>query len=153
MSCLPQTPERRTGEGSKVRSEASRAHGWARPIRATPGGDHSCTRQVRTAPRVFCHHGLFGRWTVRNPLGAALSSARTALTRMFFDARTSHQVRCAPREARRSLPRPWSSAFAPVVLHGGNEPFVMVLYQPLIELARSVLRSNTFTGVESLHYK
>ena len=92
MSCLPQTPERRTGEGSKVRSEASRAHGWARPIRATPGGDHSCTRQVRTAPRVFCHHGLFGRWTVRNLRGAALSSARTALTRMFFDARTPPQV-------------------------------------------------------------
>ena len=61
--------------------------------------------------------GLLSPWTVRpldvrNTLGAALSSARTALTRMFFDARTVHQVDGAPREARRSLPRPPSSASA-----------------------------------------
>ena len=90
--------------------------------------------------RPYGPAGLLSPWTVRpldvrNTLGAALSSARTALTRMFFDARTPHQVSCAPREARRSLPRPPSSASSPVVLHGGIELFVTLLYQPLVELA------------------
>ena len=76
--------------------------------------------------RPYGPAGLLSPWTVRpldvrNPLGAALSSARTALTRMFFDACTRHRVPCAAREARRSLPRPWSSASSPVGLHGGNE--------------------------------
>ena len=86
--------------------------------------------------------GLLSPWTVRpldvrNTLGAALSSARTALTRMFFDARTSHQVRCARGEARRSLPRPWSLASSPVGLHGGNERFVMLLCELLVGRADS----------------
>ena len=48
--------------------------------------------------------GLLSPWTVRpldvrNPLGDALSSARSALTRTFFDAGTVHQVDCARPEA------------------------------------------------------
>ena len=97
MSCLPQTPERRTGEGSKVRSEASRAHGWARPIRATPGGDHSCTRRVRTAARVFCHHGLCDRWTCAHREGAvALQRARTVTNALYSVWPTMRYVRSAP---------------------------------------------------------
>ena len=90
--------------------------------------------------RPYGPAGLLSPWTVRpldvrNPLGAALSSARTALTRMFFDARTVHQVDGAPREARRSLPRPWSLAFAPVRGHGGIDAFGTLLYELLVELA------------------
>ena len=47
--------------------------------------------------RPYGPAGLLSPWTVRpldvrNPLGDALSSERSALTRMFFDAGTVHQV-------------------------------------------------------------
>ena len=108
------------------------------------GPAHPC----HTRRRPFMHStgpygpaGLLSPWTVRpldvrNTLGSSSSSERSALTRMFFDACTSHQVRCAAREARRSLPRPRSSASSPVVLHGGNERFVMLLCELLVGRAR-----------------
>ena len=118
---------------------------------------HPC----HTGRRPFMHSagpygpaGLLSPWTVRpldvrNTLGGALSSARTALTRMFFELCTSHQVRSAPPRPRRSLPRPRSSASLPVVLHGGNERFVMLLCELLIELAyvRSITVSKIHRGV------
>ena len=101
---------------------------------------HTGRRPFMHSARPYGPAGLLSPWTVRpldvrNTLGAALSSARTALTRMFFDACTTHQVSCARREARRPLPRPPSSASSPVVLHGGIELFVMVSSELLIHLS------------------
>mgnify|MGYP005721830851 CR=1 FL=1 len=123
-----QTPERRTGRrlqgaiGSKQGARLGPAH----PC-------HTGRRPFMHSAGLYGPAGLLSPWTVRpldvrNTLGAALSSARTALTRMFFDAGTSHQVRCARPEARRSLPRPPSSASAPVRGHGGIELFGTLLY-------------------------
>ena len=109
--------------------------GWAWPSRDTSCDDVSCTRHVRAPPIFTCHDGLRRQTHRRNLTGDTLLLERFGRSGCLARSGTPHQVRRATARSSRRASKAVEAERVPRRVTSENDPFVMLLSEPLTELA------------------